>query len=91
MKEIEDTVRQIVNAKVGPVEPARHLGAVEGRKRLIEKMLAARQDIAQMFIDAEHWNTQVRKPDEEPIDPDPDGLLREIAAHYDRLLKNDVQ
>jgi hypothetical protein len=32
-----------------------------------------RQEIEQILVDAEHWNRT--HPDEEPIDPDPEGEL----------------
>ena len=56
---------------------------------LIERTIMARQEIAQLFLDVEHWNC-VRKPDEQPIDPDPDGDLRRIAAEYDDFLKSRI-
>ncbi len=89
--ELDDEVRQRIRGAQAPLEPARHLGAVAQRARLVEKVRHARQDIAQMFLDYEHWNTQVRQPHEPPVDPDPDGDLRLLAAFYDRLLANDVQ
>ena len=56
----------------------------------IERTIMLRQEIAQIFIDAAHWNECVRKPDEQPIDPDPDGELRRIAAGYDFAIKRHI-
>lgn len=88
---LDDETRARIAAVVGPLQPARHLAAVEQRARLVEQMRTARQDIAQIFIDCEHWNKHFRKPGEMLIDPDPNGDLRQLAAYYDRMLKNDTQ
>ena len=45
-----------------------------------------RAEIEQLFTDAASWNDNVRKADEEPIDPDPHGELRRIADSIDRWL-----
>lgn len=57
---------------------------VQTREQLVARMRKLRQDIAAIFDDAEHWNRL--HPDEEPIDPDPDGLLARIAAALDASL-----
>lgn len=53
-------------------------------ERTKESLLKRREklihDIEQIFLDAEHWNTCVRQPDEALIDPDPDGVLRKMLA-----------
>lgn len=43
--------------------------------------------IASIFEDAERWNAT--HPDEQPIDPDPDGLLRSIHASLGRFLRGE--
>ena len=43
---------------------------------LVRRAEKVRREIMQIFRDAEHWNAAVRKPEEERIDPDPDGELR---------------
>lgn len=88
---LDDEVRQRIESYLEPLKPAAHPGAVAQRARLVESVRSARQDIAQIFIDCEHWNAHVRKPDERPIDPDPGGDLKTLADFYDRMLKNDVQ
>lgn len=88
---LDDEVRRRINSEQAPLQPARHLAAAIQRAVLVDKVREARQQIAQIFNDCEHWNTHVRKPDEQPIDPDPDGDLQCLAAFYDRILKNDTQ
>ncbi len=88
---LDEDVRRRISGEQAPLQPARRLATVEQRARLVEKIRHARQQIAQMFIDCEHWNNEVRQPHESPIDPDPDGDLRLLAGFYDRLLQNDVQ
>jgi hypothetical protein len=88
---LDDEVRRRIASDQAPLQPARHPAMVERRAQLVEKVLAARQEIAQLFLDVSRWNNSVRKPGEEPIDPDPDGDLRLLLDFYDRILKNDVQ
>lgn len=42
-------------------------------------------EIKQIFVDAEHWNSI--HPDEEPINPDPDGFLRHMAEILEGVLQ----
>lgn len=88
---LDPEVKRRINSAQEPLQPARHLGAVARRAELVEKVLSARQEIEQIFIDVAHWNDTVRKPNEAPVDPDPNGDLRDLANFYDRILKNDVQ
>ncbi len=88
---LDPEFRREIESVSEPLELARRLETVASRARLVENMRAARQDIAQMFIDVDHWNRCVRKPGEAEIDPDPNGDLKAIAAYYDRVLKNEVQ
>lgn len=46
------------------------------RKQIFAEMTRIRDEIQQIFNDADHWNNSVRKPDEAIINPDPDGFLR---------------
>jgi hypothetical protein len=88
---LDNEVRRRINGNQEPLQPARHPAAARQRALLVEKVRKARQEIAQIFRDCEHWNAQVRQPHERPIDPDPDGDLGLLAAFYDRILKNDTQ
>lgn len=42
--------------------------------------------IEDIFNTADHWNRSVRKHDEEPIDPDPDGVLKRQLGMINRML-----
>jgi len=44
-------------------------------------------EIEQTFLDVAHWNDAVRKPDEEPIDPDPDGTLAGLRRYLECVVK----
>lgn len=60
------------------------------RKTLAELLAEAkkqRAEITQLFVDCEHWNDCVRKPDEERIEADPLGDMRRIAAALDAYIK----
>lgn len=57
------------------------------RAQLVARMRKLRQDIDDIFSDAEHWNRI--HPNEEPIDPDPDGLMGKIAAALDTALADE--
>ena len=54
------------------------------RETLLARARHQRQEIAEFFADVAQWNRQ--HPEEEPIDPDPDGQLAEIAARLDQTL-----
>lgn len=89
--QLPEEVRARIRSPQAPLRPARHVGEAARRAEIVEHCRAARQQIAQIFIDMEHWNEHVRRPEDERIDPDPDGDLRAIADFYDRILKNDTQ
>ena len=40
----------------------------------------------QILADAMHWNECVRKEDEEPINPDPDGSIERTISHTGDLI-----
>lgn len=50
------------------------------RESLLKRRDKLAHEIEQIFLDAEHWNTCVRKSHEAPIDPDPDGELKRILV-----------
>lgn len=43
------------------------------------------REVEQIRVDAEHWNRL--HPDEEPINPDPDGELDAVYAFASRVLQ----
>lgn len=57
------------------------------RAKLIQRTIEIRSDCRQIFIDAEYWNNNVRKADEERIDPDPDGTLALLIEKLDEQVK----
>ena len=54
------------------------------RGMIVANFRGMRADIEQFFHDFDHWNRT--HPDEDPIDPDPDGTLRQLADEIDALL-----
>jgi hypothetical protein len=52
--------------------------AKDERAQLIGRLRAMKAETEQIFIDTDHWNRV--HPDEEPIDPDPDGRLNRMLA-----------
>ena len=58
------------------------------REMLLGEARAQRAAIELMFNTAEHWNRM--NPNGEPIDPDPDGMLRQSADDIDALLLNNT-
>lgn len=59
------------------------------RQGLIDEARRIRKEIEQIFLDAEHWN--LIHPEENPIDPDPDGTLVRMAKGIDEGLKREGQ
>lgn len=57
------------------------------RDELVEELRTLREEIRLTFGTAAHWNRT--HPDEEPIDPDPDGELADMAAQIDDILATD--
>lgn len=71
----QDTARSVVQA-IG----------TDTRDAIVARARKLRDEIAQTFADAEHWN-RVNVPWKGPaIDPDPDGRLKRIADSIDRML-----
>jgi hypothetical protein len=62
------------------------MSAESERAGLIARIRKHRDEIRQLFADVAYWNTHVRTQFEEPIDPDPGGVLARIAAAYDKTL-----
>jgi hypothetical protein len=60
------------------------------RRRIIGQFHRLRAEIDQIFVDCAYWNDNVRKPTEEPINPDPFGELRRLVTALDELLANDT-
>ncbi len=59
------------------------------RQSLIGRVKKLKAEIEQIFIDAAHWNENVRSADESPIDPDPDGQLKKILDGINRTLEKE--
>ena len=60
---------------------------MKDREELVDDLRTLRAQIAQQFLDAAHWNRS--HPDKEPIDPDPDGELADLAAQIADILATD--
>lgn len=57
------------------------------RQKIINDAARISNDIKQMFVDAKYWNEL--HPNEEPIDPDPDGELGRWKRRMDSLLTSE--
>ena len=62
------------------------MGNETERAALVTRARQQRAEIEQYFADLAHWNAAVRRPDEAPIDPDPDGIVARLMQGLDRLL-----
>lgn len=60
------------------------------RAGLLRRAERLRDEIALTFSTADHWNRSVRKPGEEPIDPDPDGALMRYLCALSHLLEREM-
>lgn len=60
--------------------------AEANRARIILHAKRTKIEIEQMFSDFDHWNRCVRKPDEAPIDIDPDGCLAVFLVELNQLI-----
>lgn len=61
-------------------------GSPEERIGFIERAIRIRAEIQQIFLDADHWNRSVRKPDEELIDPDPKGEMKNALEELNKFI-----
>jgi hypothetical protein len=60
----------------------------DSRERLMDRCAALANEIAQLIMDANHWNAT--HPRERPIDPDPTGELRLLHAGLLATLEAEV-
>lgn len=58
------------------------------REQIIIEAKRIRQKIAQIFLDADHWNHL--HPSEQGINPDPDGMLLRLATAIDEMLAREM-
>ncbi len=61
--------------------------AEQERASLVNRVRRCRDEINQLFTDAEYWNS--RHAPEESIDPDPDGLLVKLRASLQHTLESE--
>ncbi len=61
------------------------------RGSILRDNVAVRLSLAFNFIDANYWNREVRKPEEDKINPDPDGKLAtgfmEMSQSFDEFMQ----
>jgi hypothetical protein len=62
-------------------------GSPEHRARIIQNIRRWCDEIRQLLIDVEHWNRV--HPNEEPIDIDPGGQLRQMLSEGEEMLARD--
>lgn len=82
-------VRERIRQPQAPLRPARNAAEAQQRTKYVEKIRAARGQVALIFKDCEQWNE--RNPDKRPIDPDPNGDLAALLTMYDAMLRHDTQ
>lgn len=86
-----DDAREVIERMDTKLRAARDAKDAAERASLIARVVEMRSETAQIFIDTAYWNDNVRKPDEDVIDPDPDGLLRLLLEKLDAQIKAWVQ
>jgi len=59
------------------------------RARILNRSRRLRDELKQYFTDIASWNQNTRKPDEEPIDPDPFGEMGRLLGALEEHLAND--
>ncbi len=69
---------------VKSIQRSRPVESALTRDGLVTRARTLHAEIAQIFLDAEHWNSMHGA--EESIDPDPVGELARIQAGLDRML-----
>lgn len=62
--------------------------SAQQREQLLDRCQRLANEIAQIFIDAHHWNDT--HPGAQPIDPDPTGELRRLHAGLVATLQAEV-
>lgn len=60
------------------------------RQQFVNRAKTILAEIEQIFIDIEYWNDNVRKPHEEPIDPDPDGMLGRLSDGLRKFIDHEA-
>jgi len=58
------------------------------KSEIITEARRQKDEIVLYFNDVRHWNNSVRKPHEQPIEPDPDGEIAKIQRALDSFLEN---
>jgi 5-hydroxyisourate hydrolase-like protein (transthyretin family) len=68
-------------------------GEQDGRRRakLIQRVIELRHELQIDFNTCDYWNQNIRKPDEAPINFDPDGLLKLLLEKLDAQIAAWVQ
>lgn len=62
------------------------MSVVISPEQLVARAKRMRDEIDDIFRTVEHWNTSVRKPHEERIDPDPDRQLEKALAQCNSII-----
>ena len=60
---------------------------MKSRAQIVAKAALLCNEINQIFLDADHWNNI--HPDEEPINPDPDGKLKRMLRALEYMLRRE--
>lgn len=87
----EEEIRAIIERMDTQLRAANGEQEAQKRAKLIERAIRLRDDIQIDFNTVEYWNENVRKPHEERIDFDPDGLLKLLLEKLDAQIKAWVQ
>lgn len=82
--EIVYAVKRVADGETVGVFEHESVQLVLNRHGIVAKARALRDEIHQIFVDTESWNDNARQPDEDPIDPDPDGELSRILQGLNR-------
>lgn len=60
------------------------------RERILAEAKRIKREIEIDLNTIAYWNAHVRRPDEAPIEPDPNGTMRSCLAYCDGILNGDV-
>lgn len=85
----DDRVNFVLNSGTKLRAPMNAKDASE-RTRLLSRYITLRDEIRQIFIDAESWNTNSPHAKRQKIDPDPHGELAELLAHVEKVIAGAV-